>query len=92
MEHYGAILNCGMSAQDSGTMEVKGQFLFLIIILKTLILGKHPITVDSKGTHREFFKSSKSELACPKARTYKYFKREPHVYPGRGEVWAQHGL
>lgn len=48
--------------------------------------------MDSKGTHREFFKSSKPELAGPKARTYKYFKREPHFYPGRGEVWAQHGL
>ena len=47
MEHYGAILKCDMSAQDSGPMEVKGQFFFKIIILKTLILGKHPITVDS---------------------------------------------
>lgn len=74
-------------------MEVKGQFfLLIIIILKTLILGKHPVTVDSKGTHREFFKSSESELAGPKARTYKYFKREPHIYPGQGEVWAQPGF
>lgn len=72
-------------------MEVMGQKNFLIL-KKNLLLGKHPLTMDSKDTHRAFPESSKSELACPKARTYKYFERELHIYPSRGGVRAQPGL